>query len=62
MQSLRIYTSVNNVLMLTKDGFHGYNPEGYTQGEINGLNSRPGYNGGSEPINRIYTLGLNVNF
>ncbi|WP_316812727.1 TonB-dependent receptor [Pedobacter heparinus] len=62
MQNCRIYTSVSNLFMLTKDGFHGYNPEGYTMGEINGLGSRPGYNGGSEPINRIYTLGLNVNF
>jgi TonB-linked SusC/RagA family outer membrane protein len=62
MQRCRIYTSVSNLLMLTKEGFHGYNPEGYTMGEINGLSSRPGYNGGSEPINRIYTLGLNVNF
>lgn len=48
--------------MLTKDGFHGYNPEGYTRGEISGLNSMPGYNAGSEPMNRIFTLGLNVNF
>ncbi|SMC65747.1 TonB-dependent receptor [Pedobacter africanus] len=62
MQSFRIYTSISNPFMLTRKGFHGYNPEGYTQGEIGGLNSKPGYNGGSEPINRIYTLGLNVNF
>lgn len=62
MQSCRVYTSVSNLFMLTKDGFHGYNPEGYTRGEISGLNSMPGYNAGSEPMNRIFTLGLNVNF
>lgn len=62
ISNLRIYTSMTNILVLTKKGFHGYNPEGYTNGEINGLNSKPGYNGGSEPINRVFTLGLNVNF
>ena len=62
VKTCRFYTSMTNILVLTKKGFHGYNPEGYTFGEINGLNSKPGYNGGSEPINRTFTLGLNLNF
>jgi TonB-linked SusC/RagA family outer membrane protein len=62
MGSCRIYTSINNLLMLTKKEFHGYNPEGYTSGEVSGINSTPGYNGGSEPVNRVYTFGINFNF
>ncbi|MGV3587318.1 MAG: SusC/RagA family TonB-linked outer membrane protein [Adhaeribacter sp.] len=63
MNSLRVYTSINNLLMVTDKNFHGYNPEGYTAGEIGGVNSMPGYNGnGSEPINRVFTVGLNVSF
>ncbi|GEO04776.1 SusC/RagA family TonB-linked outer membrane protein [Adhaeribacter aerolatus] len=62
LNNLRLYTSLSNVLVLTKDEFHGYNPEGYTRGEISGLTSMPGYNSGSEPINRTFTVGINVNF
>lgn len=62
IKNLRVYTSMTNVLILTKKGFHGYNPEGYSYGEINGLNSKPGYNSGSEPIGRTFVLGVNVNF
>ncbi len=62
MNSCRIYTSITNPFMFTKKGFHGYNPEGFTNGEISGINSTPGFNNGAEPINRIYALGLNINF
>ncbi|NLR57375.1 TonB-dependent receptor [Chitinophaga polysaccharea] len=62
VNNCRVYFSASNVLMLTKKGFHGYNPEGYTNGEISGINSKPGYNTGSEPINRVYALGFNFNF
>lgn len=60
--SCRIYASIANLAMFTKDEFHGYNPEGYTAGEIGGVASKPGYNNGAAPINRSYTLGLNFNF
>ncbi|GEO04778.1 SusC/RagA family TonB-linked outer membrane protein [Adhaeribacter aerolatus] len=62
MNNLRVYLTMSNALMLTKRGFHGYNPEGYTGGEITGINSMPGFNNGSEPLNRTVALGLNVNF
>ncbi|SFG40542.1 SusC/RagA family TonB-linked outer membrane protein [Pontibacter chinhatensis] len=62
MNNLRLYTSVSNLLMLTKKGFHGYNPEGFTAGEIGGVNSRPGFNNGSEPVNRVVTFGVNLSF
>lgn len=57
----RIYSSINNAWILTGKGFFGYNPEGYTGGEINGIGSKPGYNMGSEPINRVVSLGLILN-
>ncbi|SMD18157.1 SusC/RagA family TonB-linked outer membrane protein [Pedobacter nyackensis] len=63
LSSIRVYSSINNLLVVTDKGFHGYNPEGYTQGDISGSLSMPGYNqNGSEPLNRVYTLGLNVGF
>jgi len=62
INNVRVYASVSNALMLTKKGFNGYNPEGFTSGEINGISSMPGFNNGAEPINRVYALGLNLNF
>ncbi|MGV3502779.1 MAG: SusC/RagA family TonB-linked outer membrane protein [Adhaeribacter sp.] len=62
LNSCRVYASVSNLVVVTKKGFHGYNPEGYTGGEIEGIGSMPGFNNGSEPLNRTVVLGLNVNF
>jgi len=62
LSNLRIYTSLANPFMFTHKSFHGYNPEGFTGGEIAGVASKPGYNNGAAPINRVYTIGLNLNF
>ncbi|WP_126248672.1 SusC/RagA family TonB-linked outer membrane protein [Chitinophaga rhizosphaerae] len=62
INSFRAYLSAGNPFIFTKKGFHGYNPEGSTLGEIGGVNSRPGYNSGSEPISRVYAIGFNFNF
>src|SRR5690606_29917057 len=62
MQRLRVYASVNNLVVIRNKNNHAYNPEGMTGGEINGINSIPGYNAGSEPISRVFALGLNVTF
>ncbi|WP_157962935.1 SusC/RagA family TonB-linked outer membrane protein [Chitinophaga deserti] len=55
MNQLRVFGSVSNLLMVTDKEYHGYNPEGY-----NGPYA--GYNDGTEPINRVVTFGLNVQF
>lgn len=62
IDNLRLYLSVNNALILKAKGFKGYNPEGYTSAGIVGINSQPGWNDGTEPINRVFALGLNLNF
>lgn len=62
VDQLRLYVSVSNALMWTAKGFNGYNPEGFTTSGISGINSQPGLNNGSEPIPRIYAIGLNINF
>lgn len=62
VNTVRVYLTAGNPFMFTKKGFHGYNPEGYTNGEIGGINSKPGFNTGSEPINRVYAFGFNFNF
>lgn len=62
INSFRAYLTAGNPFIFTKKGFHGYNPEGTTLGEISGTASRPGYNSGSEPINRVYAVGFNFNF
>ncbi|WP_236978910.1 SusC/RagA family TonB-linked outer membrane protein [Membranihabitans maritimus] len=62
MSRCRVYASVNNLLMIRDKNNRAYNPEGTTGGEISGINSIPGYNSGSEPIARIFAIGLNVGF
>lgn len=62
MNRLRAYVTMNNLLFFTSKGNHSYNPEGYTGGEINGINSIPGYNAGSEPVARVFALGINASF
>jgi TonB-linked outer membrane protein, SusC/RagA family len=62
ISNFRLFASISNLLMITKKGFHGYNPEGFTGDESNGIRSMPGFNNGSEPINRVYTFGVNVIF
>jgi len=61
VNNLRVYFSVSNPFMFTKDGFNAYNPEGRTNG-ISGPGSWPGLNNGSEPINRTFAFGINMNF
>ncbi|GAA4307447.1 TonB-dependent receptor [Compostibacter hankyongensis] len=62
IKSLRVYVSVGNLLIIKNKDNHAYNPEGTTQGDISGINSTPGVNFGSEPINRTIVLGVNVGF
>lgn len=62
MSNLKFYASVNNLLMVKSKLNASYNPEGTTQGEISGINSTPGINLGSEPINRTFVLGVNFGF
>lgn len=61
MSNLRLYTSVNNLVVVKSGDNHAYNPEGM-MGEVSGINSQPGLNTGSEPINRTIVFGLNVGF
>lgn len=62
LSHLRLYLSVSNAFLLKSKGFNGYNPEGYTDNGIDGINSMPGLNNGAEPVSRIFALGLNANF
>lgn len=61
IKSLRLYLSVNNLFIIKNKNFHGYNPEGVTSGGISGINSKPGFNQGSEPMSRRVVFGINVN-
>jgi hypothetical protein len=62
IKSLRVYASVSNLLIIKNKNNHAYNPEGATEGGVTGINSTPGYNLGSEPINRTIVFGINVGF
>lgn len=62
MSNLRLYGSVNNVLVIKSKYNAAYNPEGTTQGEVSGINSTPGVNLGSEPLNRTFVFGVNFGF
>lgn len=62
LNDLRVYVTASNLFMLTAKEFHGYNPEGFTNGGINGINSEPGYNVGSFPLSRTIAVGINLKF
>lgn len=62
MSRLRAYATMNNLLLIKSKQNHSYNPEGFTGGEIGGINSIPGFNSGSEPVARIFALGVNASF
>lgn len=62
VKSLRLYTSINNLLVIKNKDNHSYNPEGATEGEVTGINSTPGVNFGSEPLNRTIVFGVNIGF
>lgn len=62
IDKLRFYLSVSNALMITAKDFTGYNPEGFTSTGLSGIGAMPGHNDGTEPINRVFVLGLNLNF
>ncbi|GAA4440668.1 TonB-dependent receptor [Ravibacter arvi] len=62
MSNFKIYASLNNLLLIKSKLNASYNPEGTTLGEVSGINSTPGVNMGSEPINRTYVLGINFGF
>ncbi|MEO5997320.1 MAG: TonB-dependent receptor [Chitinophagaceae bacterium] len=62
IRSLRVYISASNLFIFKDKNNHAYNPEGATEGGVTGINSTPGYNLGSEPINRTIVAGINVGF
>jgi len=62
IHNLRVYTSISNLFIIKDKNNHAYNPEGSTQGGVAGINSTPGVNWGSEPLNRIIVLGVNIGF
>jgi hypothetical protein len=62
IRSLRIYASAANLLIIKNKENHAYNPDGATGGTVSGINSTPGYNAGTEPINRTIVFGVNVGF
>jgi hypothetical protein len=62
MSNLKVYGSINNLILVKAKGNSSYNPEGTTNGEVSGINSTPGMNLGSEPLNRTFVIGLNLGF
>ena len=61
VNNLRLYTSLNNLLIIKNKDNHAYNPEGM-MAEVSGIGSTPGLNTGSEAINRTIVFGINVGF
>jgi TonB-linked SusC/RagA family outer membrane protein len=58
--SARLYLSVQNAFLVTSSEFTAYNPEGFTD-DTGSLTTR-GVNYGSEPLNRTFSMGVNLNF
>lgn len=59
-KNARVYLAAQNLYMHINKDFHAYNPEGLTESESDA--TRPGINFGSEPLNRTFTLGINLGF
>jgi len=52
LQKLYVYFNVNDLIVLTKKGYEGFDPEQ----DVNGTNYDP------YPVPRVYTFGLNITF
>ena len=59
---LRVYLAMTNLHIFKSKENQMYNPEGATLGFVSGINSTPGYNRNSGPVNRTYTIGINLSF
>ena len=59
MTSCRLYASGQNILYITSDDYHGFNPE-----FIDGNNSPQSYGAqrAGTPLFSTFSFGLNVNF
>ena len=62
LEKVRIFASAQNLLYIMADDFPGLNPEGLS---TSGVYSSPlisGYQRGSYPIQKQFTLGIDINF
>jgi hypothetical protein len=57
-----VYLAMTNLHIFKSKENQMYNPEGATLGFVSGINSTPGYNRNSGPVNRTYTIGINLSF
>ncbi len=62
LTDLNAYISTSNLLIIKSKDNHAYNPEGTTNGKINGINSTPGFNRGSNPLATAVVFGVHVTF
>ena len=60
IENLRIYAAASNPLFFMSKEYTGYNPEGANEGQQNPLTY--GYQRGSHPLIRSFTLGINLSF
>lgn len=62
INSLRLYTSVDNVFFITGSSYRGINPEARVTSASYASPVISGYQRGGFPVNRTYTFGLDFNF
>jgi len=58
LAGLRVYATAQNILYITADDYHGFNPEHDDNGNIRAFGSQRA----GTPIFRTVTLGLNIDF
>ncbi|MEP5428293.1 MAG: SusC/RagA family TonB-linked outer membrane protein, partial [Flavobacteriaceae bacterium] len=58
LNGVRLYVTGQNLLYITADDYHGFNPEHDDNGNIRAFGSQRG----GTPIFRTVTLGLNIDF
>ncbi|TZF83577.1 TonB-dependent receptor [Pedobacter sp. BS3] len=62
VKSLRLYAAADNVFFVTAKSYRGINPEARVTSSAYASPVVAGYQRGGFPVNRTFTLGLDVNF
>ena len=62
IKSLRVYSSVNNLIYVMSSGFRGINPEARSSSSAYDDPLVDGYQRGAFPLERTFTFGLNLDF
>ncbi|MDD7887526.1 TonB-dependent receptor [Flavivirga sp. 57AJ16] len=62
LEKVRLFASAQNLLFFMADDYYGVNPEGLNTSGVYGSPLISGYQRGTYPIQKQFTIGLDINF